>query len=120
MHLAAIVLGVGLLVAGCGGSNEKASRICRVSGTAEICLVSGPSNYKVEGSGFQPRSEATLTLGGAGQPLVVHMDGAGRVQQQGSTVGILGGPDSQQVVINGTTSGGSPAAFELTVPPTRH
>ena len=38
------------------------------------------------------------------------------VRVLGAKVGLLSGPDPQQVTITGTTSDGDPAEFELTLP----
>lgn len=110
---APIVVGFALLVAGCG---SDAREICGRSGAAELCLVGGPSSYSIEGEGFEASSDATVTMGGGGEPIVIDIDAAGRVATDGAKVGVLGGPDPQEVVVTGTTSGGEPAEFKLTVP----
>lgn len=111
---APIVVGFALLVAGCG---SDAREICGRSGTAELCLVGGPSSYSIEGEGFEAGSDATGTMGGGGEPFVIDIDAAGRVATPGGAMfGVLGGPDPQELVVTGTTSGGEPAEFKLTVP----
>lgn len=108
-----IVMGFALLVAGCG---SDAREICGRSGAAALCLVGGPSSYSIEGEGFEASSEATGTMGGGGEPMVIDIDAAGRLAASGAIFGVLGGPDPQELVVRGTTSGGEPAEFKLTVP----
>lgn len=110
---AAIGVVFALLVAGCG---SDAREICGRSGAAELCLVGGPSSYSIEADGFRAGSDATMTVAGGGQPIVIDIDATGRVATDGAKLGILGGPDAQKVVVTGTTSGGEPAEFTLTVP----
>ena len=113
---AAIGVGFAFLVAGCGSDGRE---ICGRSGEAELCLVGGPSSYSIEADGFRPGSDATMTVVGGGQPIVIEIDETGRVASDGAKLGILGGPDAQEVVVAGTTSGGEPAEFTLTVPAIR-
>lgn len=112
----AVLVGFALLVAGCG---SDAREICGRSGGAELCLVGGPSSYSIEADGFRAGSDATLTVVGGGQPIVIAIDATGRVATDGARLGILGGPDAQEVVVSGTTSGGEAAEFTLTVPAVR-
>lgn len=110
-------IGVGFaLFAGCGSDGRE---ICGRSGAAELCLVGGPSSYSIEANGFRAGSDATMTVVGSGQPIVIDIDATGRVAADGQKLGILGGPDAQEVVVTGTTSGGEPAEFTLTVPAIR-
>ena len=103
-----------LAAAGCGSDEQRA---CRRSGGAEVCLAEEGSGYGLEGSGFRPSSEATVTTGDGGEPLVVPVDGSGRLPgDSGGMLGVLGGGAPQRVVITGTTSAGAPARFEFTVP----
>lgn len=111
-----IVVGLALVGSGCGSEGRA---ICGRSGAAELCIVGGPSSYKVKGEGFQARSHATLSMGDGGKPLVLDVDSAGRVTTDGAHVGVLGGPDPQVVVVTGTTPTGEQAEFKLTVPAVR-
>lgn len=113
---AAIGVGFALLVAGCGSDGRE---ICGRSGAAELCLVGGPSSYSIEADGFRAGSDATMTVVGGGQPIVIDIDATGRVAADGPKLGILGGPDAQEMVVTGTTSRGEPAEFRLTVPAIR-
>jgi hypothetical protein len=114
--VAPIVVGFALLVAGCG---SEAREICGRSGPAELCLVGGPSSYRIEGQGFEPTSDATVSMAGGGEPITIDIDAAGRVATDGASAGVLGGPDPQEVIVTGTTSRGEPAEFRLTVPAVR-
>lgn len=109
-----VAVGVAALLAGCA---DKEDRICRQSGPAEVCLVGGSSSYELEGRGFLPGSDATVTVGGGGQPLVIQVGRDGRMPA-GGMAGVLGGAGAQDVVIAGAAEGGQPVTFELVVPAT--
>ena len=99
-----------------GCLESDARWICGRSGAAELCLVGGPSSYRIEAEGFEAGSEATLTMGNGGRPIAIHIDATGREVTAGAGAGVLGGPDPQEVVVTGTTSGGEPVESALTVP----
>ena len=69
--------------------------------------------------GFEPTSDATVSMAGGGEPITIDIDAAGRVATDGASAGVLGGPDPQEVIVTGTTSRGEPAEFRLTVPAVR-
>ncbi len=115
-----ILLWGSLLVAGCAKAD---ARMCQRTEEAEFCLTEDGSAFKASGRGFQPGSPVNMVTddgrdaaGAEPGPSTLRAGEDGKVPSRNGTAGVLTGPQPQQVVVTGTSTGGSPVRFEFTVP----
>ena len=109
--VAVVAGGAALLVASAG---DAETRTCHQAGTVEVCLVGDGPDYEIEGTGFRPGSDVTVT-GNGQQPMVVRAGDTGELPGAG-VLGILEGDEPQRFVLSGTAPDGAPASVELAVP----
>ena len=104
-----------LLSAACS-SKAAAERTCRQSGGAEVCLVEADPAFKLEGTGFRPRSEVLVAVDDDERAMVLTADDGGSVPEEGGSSGVLPGPTVQHLTVTGRSVTGADVRIEFEIP----